>query len=237
MFCKLLTRSQNLLKQNGRKVFHTLRYHAGLLFSVDFFLNFLKSLLLRLMFPAKMHQRELKGTLLFSQIFCFDAGSYFKENYQKVSPKFAAILPRQGKSLNLGSSANFTVGTFVRTARKSCSSLNRGQISGTRNNDCRTLLIKTDNSHKQSIIIQTTNCYFQKVGKGRNKVENNGVFKVVVVFTITGRNYLVVVLFCDMKCNAPFSYLYFRSVLFNLFDIVEPLIYFRVCNGTPLTKI
>ena len=29
----------------------------------------------------------------------------------------------------------------------------------------------------------------------------------------------------------------FKSVLFNLFVIVEPLIYFRVCHGTPLPKM
>jgi len=27
-----------------------------------------------------------------------------------------------------------------------------------------------------------------------------------------------------------------RSVLFNLFVIMEPTMYFRVCHGTPLTK-
>jgi len=27
-----------------------------------------------------------------------------------------------------------------------------------------------------------------------------------------------------------------NSVLFNLFVIVEPLIYFRVCHGTPINK-
>jgi len=26
------------------------------------------------------------------------------------------------------------------------------------------------------------------------------------------------------------------SVLFNLFVVVEPLIYFRVCHGTPINK-
>jgi len=30
---------------------------------------------------------------------------------------------------------------------------------------------------------------------------------------------------------------YSRTVLFKLLVIVEPLIYFRVCHGTPLTKI
>jgi len=28
----------------------------------------------------------------------------------------------------------------------------------------------------------------------------------------------------------------YKSVLFNLFVIVEPLIYFRVCHGTPVNK-
>jgi len=28
----------------------------------------------------------------------------------------------------------------------------------------------------------------------------------------------------------------FRSVLFNLFDIVEPLIYVCACHGTPINK-
>jgi len=34
-----------------------------------------------------------------------------------------------------------------------------------------------------------------------------------------------------------FDVLQSTAVLFNLFVIVEPLIYFRVCHGPPLTKI
>jgi len=44
----------------------------------------------------------------------------------------------------------------------------------------------------------------------------------------------------NISCGLHFLFLYlmerFRSVLFNLFVIVEPLIYFRVCHGTLINK-
>jgi len=42
---------------------------------------------------------------------------------------------------------------------------------------------------------------------------------------------------CWIYFSAGFEFPIPRTVLFNLFVIVEPLIYFRVCHGTPLTKI
>ena len=76
----------------------------------------------------------------------------------------------------------------------------------TRNGDHLNLLIKSGNGHKQRILAQTTiNTFKSMRGRDRNTVKNDGG-QIVVIFTITEINYLVVSQFCDLV--RPLSYLY-----------------------------
>ena len=67
-----------------------------------------------------------------------------------------------------------------------------------------TLSFKTGSSYKQSVISRAIICSLYKV-RG-NELKNDGVAKVVVVFTITELNYLLIGLFHDLVC--PLSYLF-----------------------------
>ena len=85
----------------------------------------------------------------------------------------------------------------------------------TRNSDYLILFIKTNDAHKISMLSHTISNTFKKYNRGRgrgkgdgNIVKNDGGDEMVVVFTITETNCLVVSLFFDLVRAILYLYLW-----------------------------
>ena len=68
----------------------------------------------------------------------------------------------------------------------------------TSNGDHLVLLIKTDNIHKEIMLLPTTVNTFKKCDRGGIETVKNDSGGQNVVFTITEINYLLISLFCDL---------------------------------------
>ena len=78
----------------------------------------------------------------------------------------------------------------------------------TRNSDYLIFFIKTGDAHKKKMLSHTILNTFKKCNwEEENIVKNNGGGEMVVVFTITEINYLVVSIFFDLVRAILYSYL------------------------------